>query len=100
MSEHAPSLTKLREQRDEILSLAKEYNVSNIRVVGSVARQQASIGSDVDLLITMPAERDVFDLIGLWLDLETLLEYRGNLIPDNSSHQTFIETALEDAVRL
>lgn len=45
-------LETLRTQyRDQILALAEQYKLSNIRVFGSVARGDAGPDSDVDLLV-------------------------------------------------
>ncbi len=52
-----PTLEELRARRNEILRLAEQYGVSNVRVVGSVARNEATPDSDVDLLMTIPPVR-------------------------------------------
>lgn len=36
---------------------------------GSVARGEARPDSDIDLLMTIPGPRSIFDLVGLWLDM-------------------------------
>jgi predicted nucleotidyltransferase len=46
-----PTLEALRERRDEILAAVSRFDGSNVRVFGSVARDTATEGSDVDLLI-------------------------------------------------
>lgn len=63
----------LGEQRAQVLDLAQRYGAFNIRVFGSVARGEAISASDVDFLISLPADRSVFDLVGLWLELTELL---------------------------
>jgi uncharacterized protein len=49
-----PTLETLRKQRDFILALAAKYDVSNVRVFGSVARAEATSHSDIDLLVDFP----------------------------------------------
>jgi predicted nucleotidyltransferase len=44
-----------------------------VRVFGSVARGEATPESDVDLLVQMRDGASMFDLVGLWLDLQDLL---------------------------
>jgi uncharacterized protein len=95
-----PSLEAIRARRDEILRLAEEHGVANIRVVGSVARNEATADSDVDFLMTIPPKRTVFDLVGLWLDMQELLGYSVSIIPDSSEDPTFMQSVLEDAVPL
>jgi predicted nucleotidyltransferase len=100
MTRTPPTLEALRERRDEILAIMHKHGVSNVRVVGSVARGEAEADSDVDLLIAFPANRSVFDLVGLWLDLKDLLGYEVSLIPDSANDEKFMQSVLEDAVAL
>lgn len=66
-----PTLAQLRARRDEILALARRYGASNVRVFGSVAREEAD-ARDVDLLINLEAGRSLLDLAGLHVELEDL----------------------------
>jgi uncharacterized protein len=95
-----PTLEDLRQRRDEIIALMHKHGASNVRVVGSVARGDAGPDSDVDLLISFPPNRSVFDLVGLWLDIKELLGYEISLIPDSTSNEQFLQSVLEDAVAL
>lgn len=83
----APTLEMLRARRDEILAIAEQYGVSNIRVFGSVARGEATSESDIDLLITTPLRFSIFDLIGVWLDLKDLLGYEVSLVTDENDDE-------------
>jgi len=95
-----PTLEALRARRDEILRLAEQHGVFNVRVVGSVARDEATPTSDVDLLMTIPP-RSIFDLVGLWLDLQDLLVgCPVSIIPDDAPDEAFLQSILEDAVPL
>jgi predicted nucleotidyltransferase len=95
-----PTLDDLRARRKEILEIAAQYGASNVRVVGSVARHEATPTSDVDLLMTISSRRSVFDLVGLWLDLKELLGCDVSIIPDSASDERFMQSVLEDAVPL
>ena len=94
-----PTLDELHARRNEILALAAEHGVSNVRVVGSVARNEALPTSDVDLLMTIPL-RSVFDLVGLWLEMQELLGRPVSIIPDSIDEERFLQSVLEDAVPL
>jgi predicted nucleotidyltransferase len=59
--------------RDEILHLARRHGVQQVSLFGSVARQQATESSDIDLLVQMEEGRTLFDLIAFKLDVEELL---------------------------
>jgi uncharacterized protein len=51
---------------------------------GSVARADNHEDSDVDLLVEFEAGKTLFDLIGLKLDLETLLGVKVDVVTPNS----------------
>ena len=95
-----PTLDGLRAHRKDILRLAARYGVSNVRIVGSVARGDATATSDVDLLVTLPPDCSVFDLVGLWLDMQELLGCAVSLIPDSASDEAFLREVQKDAVSL
>ncbi|NDJ79350.1 MAG: nucleotidyltransferase [Chloroflexi bacterium] len=100
MRQAPPTLDELHARRDEILRVAAVHGASNVRIVGSVARQEATPTSDVDLLMTIPASQTVFDLVGLWLDLQELLGCAVSIIPDSTSDEQFLAAVLQDAVPL
>lgn len=74
-SDTAPSLKLLRERQAEIRAVAAKHGASNIRVYGSVAREQARPESDIDLLVDMEEGRSLLDLAALHLELEELLGF-------------------------
>ena len=55
-------IEKLKAYREEILALARRYHAPNIRVFGSVVREEATEVSDVDFLIDVPPEQTLFDV--------------------------------------
>jgi predicted nucleotidyltransferase len=94
----APSLTLLREHRDEILRLAEMRGVSNIRVFGSVARGDATPDSDIDLLVDFQVRQSGLDLIGFALDPEKLLGYP--VEAETGVHEVIRQRVEEQAVPL
>jgi predicted nucleotidyltransferase len=71
-----PSLESLRKVRSEILAVVTRHGASNVRIYGSVARDEAGPDSDIDLLVDMEDGRSLMDLAGLHLDLEDLLGFQ------------------------
>ena len=63
----------LRGERAHILELAVEHGARNVRVFGSVARDDEHAASDVDFLVDLAPGRTLLDLVGLRLALEDLL---------------------------
>jgi len=95
-----PSLDNLRVRRAEILALAEKHNASHVRIFGSVARQEATAGSDIDIIATFGDDTSIFDLVGLWQDLQDLLGYEVDLIADHPDGGPIVAAALNDAVML
>jgi hypothetical protein len=73
----APTLDGLRHRRDEILRVAATHAAGNVRVFGSVARNQARPDSDIDLLVDLDPSQHGFtafaSLRALAADLAELL---------------------------
>lgn len=63
----------LARHRDEVLAIIARYPVSNPRVFGSVARSEDVEGSDIDILVDTQPTTSTFDLAGLEIELEKLL---------------------------
>ena len=79
------TLRTLREEkRAEILRLAQTHGARNVRVFGSVVRDDNREDSDVDLLVEFDPGKTLFDLIGLKLDLEILLGVTVDVVTPNS----------------
>jgi predicted nucleotidyltransferase len=97
-----PTLAELRACRDEILRLADRHGAFNVRVFGSVARGEATGDSDIDLLVSARADVSVFDLVGLWLDLQDLLGHNVSLVTDDDHprKERFLRRVRKDAVPL
>jgi predicted nucleotidyltransferase len=64
----------LLRKRDEIISMAEERGARNIRIFGSIARNESRPDSDIDLLIDLDPDRSLLDVGGLAMDLSRLLD--------------------------
>jgi uncharacterized protein len=97
-----PTLAALRARREDILRIAARHGASNVRVVGSVARGEATATSDVDLLVRVPRPCSIFELVDLWLDLRECVGNEVSIIPDDNLalDNEFRESVLRDAVEL
>ena len=74
------TLEDLRARRREILKVAASRGARNIRVFGSIARDEANSDSDIDLLVEMEPGRTALDLSELILDLQDALGRRVDVI--------------------
>ena len=93
-------LAGLRARRREILSHAAEHGACNVRVFGSTARGEAEEASDVDLLVEMEPGRNLLDLVGLWQDLEDLLDTHVDVLSDGGVSPHLRERIYAEAVPL
>jgi predicted nucleotidyltransferase len=93
-------LRRLRARREEILGYAAEHGARNVRVFGSVARGEAEVNSDVDLLVEMEPGRNLLDLVGFWQDLEDLLGTHVDVLTDGGVSPYMRERIFAEAVSL
>ena len=80
-----PTVRALREWRDVIQRIAELHGARNLRLFGSVARQEARPDSDIDLLIDLDENRGALDAARLATDLEEALGRRVDVIVDDGS---------------
>ena len=73
-----PSRT-LASQRDHSLALAAARGANGVRVFGSVAKGTDHEGSDVDLLVDMPAGTSLLHIVGLQLEIADALGVKVDL---------------------
>jgi predicted nucleotidyltransferase len=86
--------------RDEVLALAARHRASNVRLFGSLARGDATLGSDIDLLVDPLPGATLFDLGGLQLELQQLLGARVDLLTPQDVPEAWRSNILSAAVRL
>lgn len=68
-----PTLASLRQNRAKILATFNKHGCSNVRIFGSVARNEATPDSDIDFMCDHdPSKRTPWFPMGLIEDLETL----------------------------
>jgi uncharacterized protein len=90
----------LQEKREEILRLAARYGASNVRIFGSVARNEADAESDIDFLVDMEPGRSLFELGGLLMDLSDLLNRSVDVVTEKGLRGRIREQVLDEAVPL
>ncbi len=90
----------LKSKRDEILRIAAKRGARNVRIFGSVARGEADGDSDIDLLVEMDQGRSLFDLAGLWRELNQLLGRRVDVVTEKGLRESIREEVLREAVPL
>lgn len=91
---------QLKARRLQILEVASHYGASNVRIFGSVARNEDTPESDIDMLVDLEPGRSLFDHIALKQDLEELLGKRVDLLTPASLHWYIRDRIMNEAQAL
>ena len=90
----------IAQKREDILRIAAKYGVTELRLIGSVARGEARPDSDIDLLVKWPPETSLLDHAGLMLELEELLGRKVDIASDGWLNPGVRESVYREAVPL
>jgi predicted nucleotidyltransferase len=90
----------LKENREEVLRIARSHGARNIRVFGSVGRGEETVESDLDILIDLEPGRSLLDHVALIQDLEALLGCRVDAVTERSLHWYIRDRVLREAIPL
>lgn len=80
--------------------LSSQYGVKSLQIFGSVARDEATAGSDVDLLVEFSRPAGYFGLFALQDDLEKVLGCRVDLGTPGSLKPRLRERVARELVRV
>lgn len=91
----------LQDKREEIISIAAKHGAFNVRVFGSVARNQADQDSDIDFLVDYTVD-DITPWFpgGLKLDLEKLLDRQVDIATEGALKERIKDRVLSKAISL
>jgi len=93
-------IQSLRIKREEILQIAEKHGARTVRIFGSVARGEADVASDLDLLVEMEPGRSLLDLGGLLMELQDLLGCRVDVVTEKGLRERIRDRVLKEAVAL
>lgn len=80
--------------------LERDYRVSSIAIFGSVARDEQSEESDLDLLISFDEPVSLFDVVRLEQELESQLGVEVDVVTEGSLKPRIGERVAEDLVEV
>ena len=86
-------LTK-EEIQIKVLPILRKNNVVKAALFGSYVTGDATTHSDIDLIVEFGAGKNLFDLVGLNLELEELLKRKVDVITYQSLHPLLKEIIL------
>lgn len=93
-------LNQLKENREALLSIAKKRGAFNVRVFGSVSREEETPNSDIDFLVSMEQGRSLLDLVGLQQDLTAYLLRNVDVISDDGLNKYLRDRIINEALPL
>ena len=88
-------VTKLRKLRPIITT---RYKVKEISLFGSFVRGEQNANSDIDILAEFDEGADLFDLIGLTLYLEEILQRHVDVVPKRALRTELQEPVLREVI--
>jgi len=89
-----------KEKKAEIIRIAKRYGASNIRLFGSLVRNDLNETSDIDVLITIERGRTLIDLFSIGEELEGILNRRVHIVADDGISPYLKDKILSEAIPL
>lgn len=90
----------IENNRLEIINLALNRGIRNVRLFGSMADDTIHENSDVDLLVDLGPGETGFSLGGFLMDLQNLLGRKVDVVTESSLHPLIREKILAQAIKL
>lgn len=77
-----------------------QAGVSKSALFGSYSRGEQRFDSDVDILVELPAGKSLFDLVGLQLELEDVLQKKVDLVEYGALKKQIIPYVQKDQIQI
>ena len=87
---------ELEEIKKIIIEVLRKSDVKRAALFGSIVRGEATVESDIDLLIEFEGRKSLLDLVGLKLELQELLGRRVDVLTYGSLHPLLKERILSE----
>ena len=85
---------------ERVLPVLRRYGARRAGLFGSYARGEASVASDLDLLVELPPGSSLLDLIGLEQDLSDELGLKVEATTYRALHPRLRDRVLQDEIRI
>jgi len=90
-------LQKIQQRKKEILLIARQHGIVNLRIFGSVARGDETPQSDIDFLVDLEEGRTLFDLGGALVRFQELLGRKVDVVTERGLHWYLREQIMKEA---
>lgn len=85
-------------QKNTIIKTMLPFNPEKIGVFGSVARDEDMDKSDIDILYSFNSRYSLFDIAGLQIELQNLLNKKIDLLEFSAIHPKLKEKILNESI--
>ncbi|MCL5958757.1 MAG: nucleotidyltransferase family protein [Chloroflexi bacterium] len=92
--------SNLEEIKKKALLVLRRHGVLRAAILGSTTHGEATERSDVDLLVTLPDDKSLLDLVRLELDLQKALGRRVDVLTYPALHRRIRERVLREQVSI
>lgn len=99
-SQLGPQAGKLRRQRRRLLEAADKHGIGHLRAFGSLARGEAQVGSDVDLLVDLKPGHTLLDLAAFRREATEILDLPVDVATPDMLKERIRDDVLGDALPL
>jgi len=90
-------LSAVHDARERVLQAALRHGIRDVRMFGSVARDEATDESDIDLLVDLEPGRTLVDLIGFQQEAEKILGVEVDAVAQRFLKRRVRAQAIRDA---
>ncbi len=88
---------ELQQKKKEILVVARQHGILNVRLFGSVARGEENPQSDIDFLVDLEEGCTLLDLGGALVKLQELLGRKVDIVTERGLHWYLREKIMKEA---
>jgi len=91
---------ELKILKTKIVRILKKYGIKKAGLFGSYARGEQKIKSDIDILVEVPKDIDLYDFVGIKLELEEATGKKIDLVKYKLIRPELKKNILESEVRI
>jgi len=94
------NIKDIRKKKSEILAISKECGATNIRLFGSVVRDEITKDSDIDFLVNFEPNRSLFDQSRLKWKLEEIFKRKVDVVSETELNEYIKDSILKESLEI
>ena len=93
-------MESIQEIKEKITPILQRYGIKKAAIFGSLAKGEAKISSDVDILVEIKSDMSLLDFIGIKIELEEALKMKVDLVEYETIKPIIKEKILSEQVAI